>query len=295
MSARDADAPRPGLLAGPNGAVVAICAHLMLATFFLHVSEGWELLDCFYTAVVIATTVGYGDITPVRAISKLFLSAYAVLSVTLIGGVLQGLVVKFAEAQSSAASGAGGMLIRAQGGDGVASEGDVNDEDLVRRVQIGVERARARFKGTIGMLAVTCITGAIIYGLLLQGLSMVDTIYFTAITATTVGLGDIHPISRLGKAYAIVWLVLTSLGFANALAQYAELRLKERELMITRKLLSSAVSEQMFNEIDDDGSGTLSQAEYLGYVLCKLDKVSPDEVRLQHTLKDLHVSVISQY
>lgn len=95
---------------------------------------------------------------------------------------------------------------------------------------------------------------------------------------TTVGLGDIHPVSAPGKAYAAIWLVLTSLGFASIISQYADLRVKERQRDMMQRMLEGDISDRMFTEIDDDGSGALSEAEFLGYMMCKLGKASPDDV-----------------
>ena len=44
----------------------------MLSLFprFLYLEEGWTAGDCLYFAVVIATTVGYGDVLPTTPASK---------------------------------------------------------------------------------------------------------------------------------------------------------------------------------------------------------------------------------
>lgn len=110
-------------------------------------------------------------------------------------------------------------------------------------------------------------------------MSFINGLYFLSITMTTVGLGDIHPTTIIGKVYAIFWLIFMSLGFANVISQYANLRTKEREYETVHIILSNSSSEEMFSEIDGDQDGTLSEAEYLGYILCKLQKVSPSEVR----------------
>lgn len=269
------------LLDGPKGAFVAIGLHLATATLFLRIAEGWTFLDALYFSVVIATTVGYGDIVPLRAVTKIFVSLYAVLSVALIGGMLQSLVERLAETQSDIASSAANRLLRYST---ESNKDDINEStsavnDLIQTTRIAVVRARARLQATLAMLFFACFSGAILYGKFLQT-SFVDLFYFLCVSMTTVGLGDIHPVSSVGKAYAAIWLVLTSLGFANILSQYANLRLKERERDQIEKTLSDDIGEKMFSEIDGDSDGTLSEAEFLGYMLCKLGKASPEEVRL---------------
>lgn len=263
----------PSALSGTRGALAGIALHLATATVFLRIVEGWPLLDALYFSVVVATTVGYGDLCPTQPASKVFVALYAIVSVALIGGLLQGLVERVADAQRSLAAGAAGSLIRSSRG----GAGDVPERDMLQAARHAVTKARLKFRGSITMLIGACVSGAVLYGWFLQ-VSLVDLIYFLCVSITTVGLGDIHPVSRIGKAYAAIWLVLTSLGFASILSQYADLRLKERERDLAEKILSEELSERMFSEIDGDHDGTLTEAEFLGFMICKLGKVSPDEV-----------------
>ncbi len=52
-------------------AVVLILFFLITGTFFFHVVEGWKYIDAFYYTGVTLTTVGYGDFTPTKDISKI--------------------------------------------------------------------------------------------------------------------------------------------------------------------------------------------------------------------------------
>lgn len=262
------------LLAGPRGAAAGILLHLLTATVFLHIAEGWALLDALYFAVVTATTVGYGDLAPVQPVSKLFVAAYAIVSVALIAGLLQALVERVADAQRGMAEGAVTRFLAA--GDG--KEERVVEGDLVYRARLQERWARSRLRATIMMFAAACLSGALLYGKFLR-ITFVDLVYFLCVSMTTVGLGDIHPVSNLGKAYALVWLVFTSLGFAAVLNQYAELKVKLRERELAEKLLRDDIGDRMFGEIDGDGSNALSEAEFLGYMMCKLGKASPEDIR----------------
>lgn len=50
--------------------------------------EGWSLFDSFYWSFVTATTVGYGDIRPVKRKSKVIAIIIAFLGLTLSGIVI---------------------------------------------------------------------------------------------------------------------------------------------------------------------------------------------------------------
>lgn len=232
-----------------------------------------------------ATTVGYGDITPTNPFSKLFVSLYAILSVALIGGLLQRLVERVADAQQRLATGAARALLKS-GGDAEEREGN----GLVRKAEMDLEKARMRFHGTVVLVFGAALSVAVLYGLFLKA-SFVDLLYFVCISMTTVGFGDIHPVAGVGKAYAAIWLVLTSLGFASILSQWADLRLQERQCALAKRFLSQDISDRVFKEIDVDGDESLSEAEFLGYMVCKLGKITPDEVRL-FTLVLCHVPFV---
>ena len=54
---------------------------LSLGTFFYWRVEHWSLVDSFYFSVVTLATVGFGDLHPSSAASKLFTAAYIIVGV----------------------------------------------------------------------------------------------------------------------------------------------------------------------------------------------------------------------
>ena len=49
---------------------------LLTGTLFYHSAEGWSWLDSLYFSVITLATVGYGDLAPTTAWSKIFTMAY---------------------------------------------------------------------------------------------------------------------------------------------------------------------------------------------------------------------------
>ncbi len=66
---------------------------LGIGTVFFHLVENWRWLDALYFSVVSLLTVGYGDFTPQKDISKIFIIIY------LITGI--GILLSFLEAVTS--------------------------------------------------------------------------------------------------------------------------------------------------------------------------------------------------
>jgi hypothetical protein len=64
-------------------AVVFIVFVLMTTTTVVHFAEGWGWVDSFYFAGVTMATVGYGDLTPHHAFTKIFITFDVLFSVGL--------------------------------------------------------------------------------------------------------------------------------------------------------------------------------------------------------------------
>jgi len=67
---------------------------LASGSVFYIVAEKWGVIDSVYFCVMTMTTIGYGDLTPTTALSKMFTVMYALLSI----GVFVSLAAKLAAA-----------------------------------------------------------------------------------------------------------------------------------------------------------------------------------------------------
>src|SRR3989344_4287480 len=56
---------------------------LMIGTFYLHYSEDWSYVDSFYFSTITLTTVGYGDLYPSKDSTKIFVSIYAIVGISI--------------------------------------------------------------------------------------------------------------------------------------------------------------------------------------------------------------------
>jgi voltage-gated potassium channel len=62
-----------------------------------------------------------------------------------------------------------------------------------------------------------------------EGFSLTDAVYFTVVTVATVGYGDIHPVTTVGKMLAIA-LIVTGVGtFLGVIGNATEIMLNRRE------------------------------------------------------------------
>lgn len=60
----------------------------------------------------------------------------------------------------------------------------------------------------LGILAIGLIAGGATFYRTVEGFSWVDSFYFTVVTLTTVGYGDLHPVTTMGKVFTIFYLLI---------------------------------------------------------------------------------------
>ncbi len=56
---------------------------LVVGTFFFHYYENWDWLDSAYFAVTTLSTVGYGDLHPTHAETKIFIMGFIIFGVAI--------------------------------------------------------------------------------------------------------------------------------------------------------------------------------------------------------------------
>lgn len=84
--------------------------------------------------------------------------------------------------------------------------------------------------------------------MLTEGISFGDALYFSIVTITTVGYGDIHPVTMAGKFLAVA-LIITGVGtFLGVVANVTEILLEKREKMARMQKLNMVIGV-FFSEI----------------------------------------------
>merc|ERR1711976_204811 len=117
----------------------------------------------------------------------------------------------------------------------------------------------------------------------------VSSFYMSVITVTTVGFGDYSPKSELGRAFAIVWMIVgvaVTAYFISSLS--AELAREENNIEFED---ADTIDKACFHAMDKDGNGYLSKDEYALYVLVKHGLVPRDiveEIQAKYDTMDVH-------
>jgi hypothetical protein len=131
-----------------------------------------------------------------------------------------------------------------------------------------MEAVKFRLRVFLIVLLVVLVLG-IFSLMIIEDLSLADSLYFTIVTVATVGYGDIHPATTAGKILALV-LIITGVGtFLGVVANATELMLNRREkkaridkLNMVASLFFSEIGNRLlkyFVELDPQAAGLRDQ------------------------------------
>jgi len=97
-----------------------------------------------------------------------------------------------------------------------------------------------RFYFFLSVLLLVMMTGTVGF-MIFEDQTLEDAFYFSIVTISTVGYGDIHPVTPWGKTLSVL-LIITGVGtFLGIVANATELMLNKRELQARREKLNVAI------------------------------------------------------
>jgi voltage-gated potassium channel len=133
-----------------------------------------------------------------------------------------------------------------------------------------MEANRIRLKLYLAVFTALLLLGTLGF-MFIENLSLIDAIYFSIVTMATVGYGDIHPNSDVGKILVLV-LIIGGVGtFLGVVASITDTFVKRREESLRRQKLNM-ITGLFFSEM---GNGLLKH----------FTQLDPEIDRLHKTLK----------
>ena len=230
-------------------------------TVFSLLVEKWSFIESLYFTLVLLTTVGYGDMAPTTPEGKMFTAIFALCGVFVIG-----------------------LALGVVGSELVDAEIDV----LIEKASTGESSPKrpsslfdsSRKVGQICWIVIRILSpifvGAFIIAYL-EGWPWYDALYYTVITATTVGLGDLSPTSERSEACAILFIPLAVAAMAHILDEGSTLVMKRRREKHSQKLGRSVkMTEEDLDVLDTSQDGQVSRLEYVEFMLKAMDIVDED-------------------
>jgi voltage-gated potassium channel len=131
-----------------------------------------------------------------------------------------------------------------------------------------METNRIRLKLYLAVFT-TLLLLSILGFMFIENLSLLDAIYFSIVTMATVGYGDIHPQSGVGKVLALV-LIIGGVGtFLGVVASITDTFVKRREESLRQQKLNM-ITGLFFSEM---GNGLLKHFTQLDPEIDRLHKI----------------------
>ena len=137
-----------------------------------------------------------------------------------------------------------------------------------------MNKDRLRLKIYLAIFTALLIIGILGF-MVIENLSLVDAIYFAIVTMATVGYGDIHPQSSIGKVLALILIVGGVGTFLGIVASITDLFLSRRENSLRLKKLNM-VTGLFFSELGTELLRHFSRLDLHNNRLYELLKVSPE-------------------
>ncbi|KAJ0110088.1 hypothetical protein J7T55_014891 [Diaporthe amygdali] len=217
--------------------------YLLVGALVFSTIEGWPYLDAVYWADVTLFTVGFGDFSAATPLGRALLFPYAlvgVISLGLVVGSIRSLVLERGQRQLSARlmekkrKRTLRRMVR-RGKDDIlipVTDEDADDNylerstsslteyqrrkrefELMRKIQIRAEHRRRWMAMGISTTVwlMLWLVGAAIFQqceVTYQGWTYFDGFYFAFVSLTTIGYGDVTPISPAGKSFFVFWSLL---------------------------------------------------------------------------------------
>ncbi|KAK7387676.1 hypothetical protein VNO78_22466 [Psophocarpus tetragonolobus] len=220
-------------------------------------------LDAIYFCVVTMTTVGYGDLVPDSQLAKLLACVYVFIGMALVGLILSKAADYFVDKQEI-------LLVS------TLFKGEhFGPEELSKEVQ--TNKAKYKFLLATSIFLVLMVAG-IIFLYFVENLDFVDAIYCVCSTVTTLGYGDKSFSTVIGRAFAVFWILSSTICLAQTFAYLAEYYTDERQKSLTKMVLTRKLSLFDLEAADLDGDHVVSATEFALYKLKEMGKINQDDI-----------------
>jgi hypothetical protein len=275
--------------AGAGFSLVCLVAYFLLSLAFLSFemtgaadeSVGWTALDCLYFAVVVVTTVGYGDLLPATDGARLFTTVYLLFALIIAGMAISQIMDQVANYLEE----------RAHASDELFVDPEKKRQE---RLKDFIEKVFTFFAVLMVGTAVTALgkdweedwSGED------PGNRWVNGLYYTTVTLTTVGFGDFKPAQSWEKVYKIIMMIVGIPVFGSCLSAFSALVFSEERESKKLRLVKGGFNIAKFdkfnefaNELARFGGGNqgaddrISRFEFLSFVLVANGVVDMRQIR----------------
>lgn len=273
--------------------LLAVLAYLAVGVFAYHYAfEKWSIVDSLYFACVCFSTVGYGDLAPQTVGGKIFTCFFGFAGISLLGAAVATIGSKLIQAEADtvkiAQSESRKRILQLydkmprlrsaknKGDDtGLAEEARKEYVALPRLPQAVVDAWKTL--RWLGQSLLVVAAGGLIMGRV-EGWSIVDSLYYALITASTIGLGDFAPVTRAGRLTALLLIPMIVAAAGEILASIGLSLIERRQKKIFSEQLERGLTSDHLKAMDANGDGKVGRDEYVFFMLMEMGLVNKQEI-----------------
>ena len=124
-----------------------------------------------------------------------------------------------------------------------------------------------------------------------EGWNIIDGIYFSFITATTIGLGDIVPVTKLGRMFTIILIPALLAAAGQIFASITQICIRQQQHKLFEMEYNNGLTQNDLSLMDLNHDGKISKDEYVLYMLMEMGIVEISDVNeLQDQFKKFDVT-----
>ena len=224
----------------------------------------WTVTERIYFTIVLITTVGYGNsFVPTSPSSRLFTLTYAIFGLLIFGGS--------ASVLASTVPAVFGKMCRiltstlASDSSSVGDNRDSWNPSNIQNVHLHAHPAyfylKDIYRNFVAFVFINFLSAAVFY-MVEDDWSWYDSLYHTAMTATTIGLGDIAPQTTAGRTFAIFHMVSSVVVFTNVINAVLSAQNRKAKDEKRREMLRKQLDTELIASLDKDGDG-VDQTEFI--------------------------------
>jgi len=262
-----------------------IILYITSGTVIFHLWFDITYIDALYFTAVSFTTCGYGDITPKDDGQRIFTAIFIIIGIIVLVGIAMGLLFDtLFSAIESAIEDAEHTKVRMRVCKSLRKLSCIGGDENNERCRLSDDVK------TLLYAAFPAVVINLVFGLVIgryEGWSVLTAIYFSIITATSVGYGDVSPQTQGMRLLAFFYVPLSIFSSAYIFARVSGLYINKKAKQAEKEFLSRPILEDDFDLLDKDGDGSVTFSEYAMHMLEQFGKIDKKDIKLLKTKFDL--------
>ena len=249
--------------------------------FYSHF-ENLSVLRSLYFCVVTFTTVGYGDVVPTNKICKIFTCVFVLVGLGIVANIVSDLIEYIIEMREKVrkeklhdAFDLQEELL------GSTQKVEFISKPCIRVLSFEIPHYAVPIvhglKNSIFIIATNIVVGIIFYSYVVDNFSLLDSMYISCMTITTVGYGDLTPSNNSARSFTILYALIGTLVTGNALSKFASAINDYKQAKLEATELSEPLSYESLMAMDVDKTNIgVSKEEFVLYKLKAMGVVDAD-------------------